>query len=154
MRKTIQIGDKYEPLMDYYSKRFDKEEFNIFITRLLIAYKKMKDKNIDLITFSELIEPYNVDIIDLIKLITEHAEPSNIIPSMNGIVAVSSPALHEKKEERKGKTESQNSKVMVLKPYGTSKQLNSNQEKKAKDKSQSTEPINNPILDLGIDLSQ
>lgn len=69
MRKTIVIGDKYKPLMDYYSSCFNREEFNIFITKLLVAYKNMKDKNIDLIIFSDLVEPYEIDIIQLIKLI-------------------------------------------------------------------------------------
>lgn len=115
MKKTIQIADKYKPLMDYYDEKFDKEEFNHFITKLLITYKKMKDKNIDLITFSELIEFYDVDIIDLIKIISENA--NMIDPSKESKIV-----KNEKKEQDSSKTK-QN-------------------------------PIENPILNLGIDLSQ
>lgn len=136
MRKTIQIGDKYKPLMDYYSEQFDREEFNIFITKLLISYKKMKDKNIDLITFSELIEPYDVDIIDLIKLITESAELSDMPPSMEGIMV--EPALNSRPNgesvKKPAKSSSKNTQTKVA-------------------NSQPEKPIN-PILNLGIDLSQ
>lgn len=154
MRKTIQIGDKYKPLMDYYSEQFDKEEFNIFITKLLIAYKRMKDKNIDLITFSELIEPYQVDIIDLIKLITEHVEPSDTASSMDDIIAIPSHINNTKEEKRKRPIESKNTKVTALKPQTNIIQPKINHEGHSNSKNQQNKPINNPILNLGIDLSQ
>jgi hypothetical protein len=147
MQRTIQIGDKYKPLMDYYSEQFDKEEFNVFITKLLIAYKKMKDKNIDLITFSELIEPYDVDIIDLIKLITENTSLSNITPSMDGIVITQTSDSDDKQEV----LETQDSKI--IKMGNKHRELNNNNGKETQ--SNHTDKIsNNPILNLGIDLSQ
>lgn len=130
MQRTIQIGDKYKPLMDYYSGLFDKEEFNVFFTQLLIAYKKMKDKNIDLITFSELVEPYDIDIIDLIKLVTENAERKEQEMVSNNEMTFSDTAKTVKGDL---------SKVTVLKPA----------EKQTKEPA----PADNPILKLGIDLS-
>ena len=147
MRRTIQIGDKYKPLMDYYSERFDKEEFNVFITNLLIAYKKMKDKNVDLITFSELIEPYDVDIIDLIQLIRENASLSNVIPSMDGIVITQTSDSDNKQEV----LETQDSKIIKM----TNKNRNLNSNKGEESQSNHADKISdNPILNLGIDLSQ
>lgn len=134
MKKTITIGDKYKPLMDYYSERFDREEFNIFITRLLVCYKKMKDKNIDLITLTELLEPYDINIIDLIKIVSENAkmlEPS--LKEAEASVSSDRPEETLKREAR------QNSSARL------------NGETKAEKQQQ--KPIN-PILDLGIDLSQ
>lgn len=142
MRRTIQIGDKYKPLMDYYSEKFDKEEFNIFITKLLIAYKKMKDKNIDLITFAELVEPYDIDIIDLIKLISEHASLSEVTPSMDDIM-LPEPDSDNKEIVQKAK------RIRTRK----SQQLDHNESEG--DESVNTNTItDNPILRLGIDLSQ
>ena len=134
MQRTIQIGDKYKPLMDYYSEKFDKEEFNVFITKLLIAYKKMKDKNIDLITLTELLEPYDINIIDLIKIVSENAKM--LEPSLKEAEAFVSPDRPEETWKREAR---QNSSVRLNGETKTEKQ----QQK----------PIN-PILNLGIDLSQ
>jgi len=134
MRRTIQIGDKYKPLMDYYSEKFDKEEFNVFITKLLIAYKKMKDKNIDLITLTELLEPYDINIIDLIKIVSENAKM--LEPSLKEAEAFVSPDRPEETWKREAR---QNS----------SARLNG----ETKTEKQQQKPIN-PILNLGIDLSQ
>lgn len=134
MKKTITIGDKYKPLMDYYSERFDREEFNIFITRLLVCYKKMKDKNIDLITLTELLEPYDINIIDLIKIVSENAKM--LEPSLKEAEASVSP---DRPEETWKREAGQNSSARL------------NGETKAEKQQQ--KPIN-PILDLGIDLSQ
>lgn len=145
MRRTIQIGDKYKPLMDYYSEKFDKEEFNVFITKLLIAYKKMKDKNIDLITFAELIEPYDIDIIDLIKLITENAELKTV-PNADSII-ITKASSFDKQEV----PEAQNSKVINIE----NKNRKSISDENKEEQHNSTNTVaDNPILRLGIDLSQ
>lgn len=146
MQRTIQIGDKYKPLMDYYSEQFDKEEFNVFITKLLVAYKKMKDKKIDLITLSELIEPYDVNIIDLIKLITENADLSNITPSMDSIMKTQT----SDSDNKQGVPETQDSRIIKIankhpKPSSNDEEPQSKRTDKTSD---------NPILNLGIDLSQ
>lgn len=145
MRRTIQIGDKYKPLMDYYSEKFDKEEFNVFITKLLIAYKKMKDKNIDLITFAELIEPYDIDIIDLIKLITENAELKTA-PNADSIM-ITKTSSFDKQEV----PEVQNSKVINIE--NKNRKSISDENKEEQHNSANT-VADNPILRLGIDLSQ
>jgi len=145
MRRTIQIGDKYKPLMDYYSEKFDKEEFNVFITKLLIAYKKMKDKNIDLITFAELIEPYDIDIIDLIKLITENAELKTA-PNADSIM-ITKTSCFDKQEV----PEVQNSKVINIE--NKNRKSISDENKEEQHNSANT-VADNPILRLGIDLSQ
>ncbi len=145
MRRTIQIGDKYKPLMDYYSEKFDKEEFNVFITKLLIAYKKMKDKNIDLIIFAELIEPYDIDIIDLIKLITENAELKTA-PNADSIM-ITKTSSFDKQEV----PEVQNSKVINIK--NKNRKSISDENKEEQHNSANT-VADNPILRLGIDLSQ
>lgn len=145
MRRTIQIGDKYKPLMDYYSEKFDKEEFNVFITKLLIAYKKMKDKNIDLIIFAELIEPYDIDIIDLIKLITENAELKTA-PNADSIM-ITKTSSFDKQEV----PEVQNSKVINIE--NKNRKSISDENKEEQHNSANT-VADNPILRLGIDLSQ
>ena len=128
MRKTFQIGDKYKPLMEYYSSCFDKEEFNIFITKLLIAYKKMKDKNIDLIILSDLIEPYKLDLIKLIKLIDNMDIPKSI------------------NEEAAKKTITENTIEKNTIEIEKKDKKEKNFQNKIKDKE-------NPILSLDIDLS-
>jgi hypothetical protein len=145
MRRTIQIGDKYKPLMDYYSEKFDKEEFNVFITKLLIAYKKMKDKNIDLITFAELIEPYDIDIIDLIKLITENAELKTA-PNADSIM-ITKTSSFDKQEV----PEVQNSKVINIE---NKNRKSISDENKEEQHNSANAVADNPILRLGIDLSQ
>jgi len=145
MRRTIQIGDKYKPLMDYYSEKFDKEEFNVFITKLLIAYKKMKDKNIDLITFAELIEPYDIDIIDLIKLITENAELKTALNADS--IMITKTSSFDKQEV----PEVQNSKAINIE--NKNRKSISNENKEEQHNSANT-VADNPILRLGIDLSQ
>lgn len=145
MRRTIQIGDKYKPLMDYYSEKFDKEEFNVFITKLLIAYKKMKDKNIDLITFAELIEPYDIDIIDLIKLITENAELKTVLNADS--IMITKTSSFDKQEV----PEVQNSKAINIE----NKNRKSISDKNKEEQHNSANTVaDNPILRLGIDLSQ
>lgn len=145
MRRTIQIGDKYKPLMDYYSEKFDKEEFNVFITKLLIAYKKMKDKNIDLITFAELIEPYDIDIIDLIKLITENAELKTALNADS--IMITKTSSFDKQEV----PEVQNSKAINIE--NKNRKSISDENKEEQHNSANT-VADNPILRLGIDLSQ
>lgn len=145
MRRTIQIGDKYKPLMDYYSEKFDKEEFNVFITKLLIAYKKMKDKNIDLITFAELIEPYDIDIIDLIKLITENAELKTALNTDS--IMITKTSSFDKQEV----PEVQNSKAINIE--NKNRKSISDENKEEQHNSANT-VADNPILRLGIDLSQ
>lgn len=95
MQRTIQIGDKYKSLMKWYNEQYDKEEFNVFFTKLLVAYKKMKDKNIDLIIFSELIEKYDVDIYDLIRLLEENVNSKKIAKQNDN----KSDIIKEKKED-------------------------------------------------------
>lgn len=145
MQRTIQIGNKYKPLMDYYSEQFDKEEFNVFITRLLVAYKKMKDKKIDLITFSELIEPYDVNIIDLIKLVTENANLSNITPSVDSIMKTQT----SDSDDKQGVLETQNSKITK-----TNKHPKPNSDVEEPKSKHTDKASDNPILSLGINLSQ
>lgn len=145
MRRTIQIGDKYKPLMDYYSEKFDKEEFNVFITKLLIAYKKMKDKNIDLITFAELIEPYDIDIIDLIKLIAENAELKTALNTDS--IMITKTSSFDKQEV----PEVQNSKAINIE--NKNRKSISDENKEEQHNSANT-VADNPILRLGIDLSQ
>ena len=145
MRRTIQIGDKYKPLMDYYSEKFDKEEFNVFITKLLIAYKKMKDKNIDLIIFAELIEPYDIDIIDLIKLITENAELKTALNTDS--IMITKTSSFDKQEV----PEVQNSKAINIE--NKNRKSISDENKEEQHNSANT-VADNPILRLGIDLSQ
>lgn len=145
MRRTIQIGDKYKPLMDYYSEKFDKEEFNVFITKLLIAYKKMKDKNIDLIIFAELIEPYDIDIIDLIKLITENAELKTALNADS--IMITKTSSFDKQEV----PEVQNSKAINIE--NKNRKSISDENKEEQHNSANT-VADNPILRLGIDLSQ
>ena len=135
MRKTFQIGDKYKPLMEYYSSCFDKEEFNIFITKLLIAYKKMKDKNIDLIILSDLIEPYKLDLIKLIKLIDNMDIPKSINLTNDLII-----------EEAAKKTITENAIEKNTIEIEKKDKKEKNFQNKIKDKE-------NPILSLDIDLS-
>ena len=139
MRKTIQIGDKYKPLMEYYNSQFDREEFNVFFIKILIAYKKMKDKNIDLIMLSDIIEPYDIDIVQLLKII-DNAKPSKTIDTSL------------KKET---KSLNQEPKQEENLPRQEKKDNSMNFKKKTNaEKTQKANKLKDPILSLGINLSE
>lgn len=139
MRKTIQIGDKYKPLMEYYNSQFDREEFNVFFIKILIAYKKMKDKNIDLIMLSDIIEPYDIDIVQLLKII-DNAKPSKTIDTFF------------KKET---KSLNQEPKQEENLPRQEKKDNGMNFKKKTNaEKTQKANKLKDPILSLGINLSE
>ena len=139
MRKTIQIGDKYKTLMEYYNSQFDREEFNVFFIKILIAYKKMKDKNIDLIMLSDIIEPYDIDIVQLLKII-DNAKPSKTIDTSL------------KKET---KSLNQEPKQEENLPRQEKKDNSMNFKKKTNaEKTQKANKLKDPILSLGINLSE
>lgn len=139
MRKTIQIGDKYKTLMEYYNSQFDREEFNVFFIKILIAYKKMKDKNIDLIMLSDIIEPYDIDIVQLLKII-DNAKPSKTIDTSL------------KKET---KSLNQEPKQEENLPRQEKKDNGMNFKKKTNaEKTQKANKLKDPILSLGINLSE
>lgn len=139
MRKTIQIGDKYKTLMEYYNSQFDREEFNVFFIKILIAYKKMKDKNIDLIMLSDIIEPYDIDIVQLLKII-DNAKPSKTIDTSL------------KKETKSLKQEPKQEENL---PRQEKKDNGMNFKKKTNaEKTQKANKLKDPILSLGINLSE
>lgn len=80
MKKTIQIGDKYIPVMKWLEEIYDKEEYGVFMGKLFDSYKKMKDKNIDLIILTELLSKYDMDIYKLIQILeSANMQPLQVI---------------------------------------------------------------------------
>lgn len=139
MRKTIQIGDKYKTLMEYYNSQFDREEFNVFFIKILIAYKKMKDKNIDLIMLSDIIEPYDIDIVQLLKII-DNAKPSKTIDTS---------LKKETKSLNQEPKQEENLSRQEKKDNGMNFKKKTNAEK-----TQKANKLKDPILSLGINLSE
>lgn len=137
MRKTIQIGDKYKPLMEYYNSQFDREEFNVFFIKILIAYKKMKDKNIDLIMLSDLIEPYDIDIVQLLKII-DNAKHSKTI---DAFLKKEIKSLNQEQEKNLPRQEKKDNGMNFKKKTNA-------------EKTQKANKLKDPILSLGINLSE
>lgn len=178
MRRTIQIGDKYKPLMDYYEGVYDKEEFNIFLTQLLVAYKKMKDKNIDLITLTELMGNYDIDLITLIQLVSQSSErlPKDKIQSTEQYIQPMTSSINIKAEKEEGSSKVQRTvkmerKQIIHQDHDTVDEVKTKVNIKTKmsekkeeffqpvqieKKEEESAPIKfstAPILGLGIDLS-
>jgi len=69
MKKTIQLSDKYIPVIDWLESLYDKEEFGVFMGKLLSSYKTMKEKNMDFLILTELLSKYDLDIYKLIQIL-------------------------------------------------------------------------------------
>ncbi|MFW6025313.1 MAG: hypothetical protein ACOCRX_03135 [Candidatus Woesearchaeota archaeon] len=77
MRKTITIANKYDKIINKIEEKFDSQEFDYLITNLIKTYVELKDKNIDIIIFAELIKDFDVDIFDLINyVLIMHKNPN------------------------------------------------------------------------------
>lgn len=85
MKRTIQIGNKYKEMMEEYEAEFDKEEFNIFITKLLVMSRELKNRKIDILVIADLIKTYNIDFFSLIQGISNCANSNNIDTKNNNI---------------------------------------------------------------------
>lgn len=70
MKRTIHIGDKHKSVIEEYEMIYDKEEFNMLITKLLLANKTLRDKNIDILVVADLIDRYNIDFFALMNSIS------------------------------------------------------------------------------------
>ncbi|QUH22122.1 hypothetical protein [Alkaliphilus sp. B6464] len=149
MQKTIQIGDKYKPLMKWYNEQYDKEEFNVFISKLLVSFKSMKDKNIDLIIFSKLVEKYDVDIYDLIKLLEENAKSQPL--NNDSLVDINN---KEVATEENNQTINISNPIKAKENNKNIKSFIENNNKENKEEKQKEIKIpSNAILSLGINLS-
>lgn len=70
MKRTITIGNKYKEMIDEYEDLYDKEEFSMLITKLLVSNKKLKDQNIDILMVADLIDNYNIDFFSLMNCLS------------------------------------------------------------------------------------
>ena len=169
MKRTITIGDKYKALMSYYEMNYDKDEFNHLITKLLISYKKMKGKDIDIIMLADLMENYDVNIFDFMSYISSCKKNDNPKEDLSEMVIDTDLTKSNKREEGLKKASD-----LIKEKYDAKNKEKSNiflekfEENKTSEKIEENNDYNSildmkpnniksnnfaPILDLGIDLS-
>lgn len=74
MKRTVEIGPRYQPVIDFY-KGYNNAEFNVLTTNLLCAYKLLKqEKNLDLLVLAECLKGYSITLPELMTLISKNCE--------------------------------------------------------------------------------
>ena len=118
MKRTIQIGDKYKQLIDEYETQYDKEEFNMLITKLLVLNKDLQNNNIDLFVIGSLIKQYNIDFFTLIQGLSIFKDNIGITKNLNNDIEDTpliniSTKKEKKKEIKETKEIEENNNVLL-----------------------------------------
>ena len=138
-------------MIEDYEKKYDKDEINLLITKLLIANYELKSKGIDILVISDLICKFDIDFFELMGCLSKSRKIENKEIQMNNM---------ENREEfflsSKKKAGVKKEKNIEKKDDKNNTRLNkeTNNKEIENEKKESNLIKNNPILDLGIDLRQ
>lgn len=116
MKRTINIGDKYKNMIEEYEYMYDKEEFNMLITKLLSSNLKLKKLNIDLVVIADLIADYNIDFFTLMSCLSNSRKDIPVIKAEEVINKTDSPIISSgpvKREKRKNEIDNVNSEKII-----------------------------------------